>query len=322
LACLSGSLLTAGGGIFMKQTILIALVLWTAATVAQEQPAPAPPAPPQERFSTNLTVHEDAPSYSDLYCAGFVTKESVSRTNTIEGGINTPAETLFARGNTVFVTGGGLKEGEQYSVLREMKDPNHYEPFTGQKAALAEVGEPYAELGRVRVVGLRGKVAVAEVEFSCQNMTLGDIVVPFREHVPVEFKKSGTFERFPSNEGHLKARIVMGREFDAVVGTGRKVYLDAGSNKGVKVGMYFRAVRGYDPAKLNSIDNLSYNAPVGEDTQKTPGSVTPVQAKDLPERALGEMIVLNVTQTSATAMITNSLEAIQVGDWVEMEDER
>jgi len=304
----------------MKQYILAALAVFAISSVAQEQAQPA--APSGERFSTNLTVREEAPSYSDLYCAGFVTKESVSTANLIAGGVNTPDETQFARGNTVFISGSGVKEGEQYSVLRDMKDPNHYEPFLGQKAALAEVGDPYAELGRLRVIALRGKMAVAEVEFSCQNITLGDIVVPFREHVPVEFKKSNSLQRFPAGPGHLKARIVMAKEFDAVVGMGQKVYLDAGTNKGVKIGMYFRAVRYYDPAKLNVIDNLSYKAPVGEDTQKVPGAVTPLTAKDLPERNLGEMIVLNVTQSSSTAMITNSLEPIQVGDWVEMEDEQ
>jgi len=307
----------------MQKVILIALVLFAVAVVAQEQQEQAPPAQPAaQKFTTNLTQREAAPSYSDLYCAGFLTGESISKTNLIAGGTNSPDETLYARGNTVFVSGSGMKEGEQYSVLRELRDPNHYEPFVGQRRELIAMGQPYAELGRLRVVALRGSIAVAEVEFSCQQMTLGDIVIPFREHPPVQFRKSMTMDRFPAGPGHLNARIVMAREFDTAVGTGQKVYLNAGSNKGVKVGTYFRAVRYYDPERLNPVDNLSYKAPVGDDTQKVPGTVSPVTAKNLPARNIGEMIVLNVTQTSATAMITNSLEAIQIGDWVEMEDEQ
>jgi len=303
----------------MKRIVAVTLMLWAATCFAQGQQA-APPA--ESRFSTNQTVHENAPSYSDLYCAGFLSKEIVHRIGSVTGGMYSPDETQFSRGSTIFVSGSDLKEGDQYSVVREMKDPNHYEPFIGQKSALAAVGEPYAELGRLKIVAIRGGVGVAQVEFSCQNITLGDIVIPFNEHAPVEFKKSGTLVRFSPGPGHLKSRIVMAKEFDAVVGAGQIVYLDAGSNKGVKTGMYFRAVRGYDPATLNAIDNLSYKAPVGEDTQKVPGTVTPQAAKTLPPRNLGEMIVLNTTQTSATAMITTSFEPIQVGDWAEMEDEQ
>jgi hypothetical protein len=90
----------------------------------------------------------------------------------------------------------------------------------------------------------------------------------------------------------------------------------------VKIGQYFRAVRYYDPARLNPIENLAYKAPVGEDTQKEPGRVTKDTAATLPPRNIGEMIVLNVTPTSSTVMVTNALENIQVGDWVEMEDEQ
>jgi hypothetical protein len=61
---------------------------------------------------------------------------------------------------------------------------------------------------------------------------------------------------------------------------------------------------------------------VGDDTQKMPGIVTPALAKTLPPRNLGEMIVLSVTPTSSTAMITNSLETMEVGDQVELEGEQ
>ena len=303
----------------MKRVVVIALALIAVGAVAQEQTA-QPQTPKDLRFSTNLTQRDEAPSYSDLYCAGFMTTEAVSKTNAITGGTRSPEETLFYRGTQVFVGGGGLQEGSEYSVVRELKDPNHYEPFKGARAAQAAAGQPYAELGRIKVVATRGTEAVAEVEFSCQNMTLGDIVIPFHEHAPVTYRKSGTMERFPSAPGHLNARIVMGQEFDAEAGQGRKVYINAGSNKGVKVGDYFRAVRGYDPEKLNESDSLSYKGPVGEDTQKVPGSVTAETAKQLPLRNLGEMIVLNVTPSSSTAMITNSLEDIMVGDYVELEE--
>jgi len=305
----------------MKKTLLVALVLMATAAVAQEQ---APPAAPLEapKVTTDMTLQNETPSYSDLYCSGFITNESITHTNKIVGGTYSPEQTQFTRGGTIFVNGGGLQEGVQYSVLRELRDPNHYEPFTGQRAAINAAGQPYDELGRIRVVSIRGNVAVAQVEFSCQNMTLGDLVVPFKEHEPVTFRKTSVLPRFPAGPGHLSARIIMAREFDTQLRPGHKVYLSAGSNRGVIVGHYFRVIRGYDPAKLEAVDNLSFKAPIGEDTQKYPGTITPETAKTLPVRDIGEMIVLSVTPSSATAMVVNAVEDIHVGDWVEMEDEQ
>lgn len=304
----------------MKKAWLVALVLCSAAAVAQDEQAAPAPAPQGQKFSTNLVEKEEAPSYSDLYCAGFITNESISHKNLVAAGINSPQQTQYVRGNTIFVNGGGLQEGAEYSVLRELRDPDRYEPFVGSTAAIAAAGQPYAELGRIKVTALRGNIAVADIVFSCQNMTVGDLVVPFKEHEPVMFRKTGVIERFPANPGRLSARIVMAREFDSEVGRGQKVYINAGSAKGIKVGDYFRAVRGYDPAKLKEIDTLGYNAPVGEDTQKMPGQVTPDSAKQLPARTLGEMIVIDVTPSASTAMITSSLEDIEVGDTVELEE--
>ena len=304
----------------MKTALLVAVVLTSAATLAQnEQTAPAP-APQGQKFSTNLVERPEAPTYSDLYCSGFLTNETISHKNLIAAGLNSPQQTQYMRGNTVFVSGGGLQEGAEYSVLREIRDPNNFEPFVGSKAAIAAAGQPYGELGRIKVTALRGNTAIAEIVFSCQNMTLGDIVVPFKEHEPVMFRKATMIERFPANSARLTGRIVMAREFDTEVGRGQKVYINLGSSKGVKLGDYFRAVRGYDPTKLKPIDTLGYKAPVGEDTQKIPGSVTPETAKDLPERTLGEMVVIDVTPSAATAMITTALEDIEVGDTVQLEE--
>jgi len=303
----------------MKKALLVALVLCTAVAVAQNEQAAPASAPQAQSFSTNLMERDVAPTYSDLYCAGFITNQSISHKNLVAAGLTSPEQTQYVRGNTIFVSGGGLQEGSEYSVLRELRDPNHYQPFIGASEAVAATGQPYAELGRIKVTAIRGNAAVADVVFSCQNMTVGDIVVPFQEHEPVNFRKTSTIERFSASPGQLTARIVMAREFDAEVARGQKVYINAGANKGVKVGDYFRAVRGYDPAKLNGVDGLSYKAPVAEDTQKTPGQVTPQSAKDLPVRTLGEMVVLKVTPSASTAMITNSLEDIEVGDYVELE---
>jgi hypothetical protein len=282
----------------MKRIILVAMVLTAAVGVAQQNQQPNAP-----HYQSNLTERPQAPTYSDLYCSGFITSEKVNLENKVAAGLNTPNASLYSTGNTIYLSGPAYQEGAQFTVLRELKDPNRYEPFVGQRAAIKSLGQPYAEIGRVRVKALRGTIAVAEVEFSCQNLTVGDIVVPFQEHAPVPYRKVSTLEMFPQNPSKVAARIVMAREFDTEVGTGQKVYLSAGANQGVKAGDYFRIVRGYD-------------------TQLVPGRVTKETTKALPVHTIGEAIVLRVTPTSATAMITNALQAVEVGDQVQLENEQ
>jgi len=303
----------------MKRLVILAMALLGATAVAQNPQAP-PTAGQNGEVKTTAAQIADSPSYKDLYCAGFITKEAIARTNLITGGDATPERTLYVRGNMIFVGGTGLQEGQKYTVLRDLHDPNHFEPFNGARKSLDEMGQPYAELGQIRVVSLRGDTAIAQVEYSCQNMTVGDIVVPFREHPAVNYRKT-QFQTFPADSGHLTARLIMGREFDQDVGRGQVVYINAGADKGIKLGDYFRAVRGYDPNKMLSIDALSKKSPIGEDTQKNPGKISDEAAAKLPMRALGEMIVINVTPTSATALITKSREDIETGDWVQLEGE-
>jgi hypothetical protein len=304
----------------MKKILALVLALLAISAVAQESaPVQAPPAP---KFSSNLTDTSEAPSYSDVYCSGFISKENFNPANQIAAGEATPNQTLYSGRNVVLVSGSGYQEGARYTVIRALRDPNHYEPYKGQHQDIAAAGQPYAQLGRIRIVALRAATAVAEVEFSCQGMTTGDMIVPFQEHPPVTYRKTTTMARWPAGAGKLSARIVMSNEFDFLVARSHKVFINAGSDKGVKVGDYFRAVRGYDPNRIDPVESLSYKSPVGDDTQKMPGIVTPALAKTLPPRNLGEMIVLSVTPTSSTAMITNSLETMEVGDQVELEGEQ
>jgi hypothetical protein len=296
----------------MKRAALL-LALCASLTFAQQ----GPPAP--ARATTNVAQRVQTPSYSDLYCSGFITNQTFPRTNYIVGGAQSPHEAEFRQGSIVYLEGSEYAEGARFSVLRALHDPNRRKAFDGQEAAVAKLGQAYAELGRVRVMGMRGKMAVAEVEFSCSTMGAGDIVVPFQERTPVSYRGNLAVDPFPATSGGVGARIVMAKEFDWVVGTGEKVYVSAGADKGVKVGDYFRVFRTYDPAKMDDAEKLSFKTPQSDDTQKYKVSLPKSKYAELPRRVVAQAIVLNVTPTSSTAMITYSRENVNVGDAVELE---
>lgn len=295
----------------MKRVALL-LVFCTAIALGQQQPAGPPPA-------TNLVERVEAPTYSDLYCSGFLTKQEIGRGNYVIGGVSTPNQTQFAQGDTLFLEGSGYQEGARFSVVREVTDPDRMPIFPGQAGLMAEAGQPYADLGRVRVTAVRGKTAIALVEFSCNAIVAGDLLLPFQEKPPLAYHPSTSFERFPAAAGAVTGRIVMAKEFDSIAATGHKVYINAGADKGVKVGDYFRVVRGYDPAKIDQTEALSYKMLYSEEAQKNVPRVPLARFAELPQRAIAEAIVINVTPTASTAMITLALEHVTVGDTVELQ---
>ncbi len=297
----------------MKRVCLLVMML-SAAGWAQVRPTTAAPS-----GAANPAARTAGPSASDLYCAGFLSKDRFNQSNYVAGGLHTPDASLFGRGDTLFLEGGGYQEGQRYSVIRELVDINQYEPYRGQHSDIAGAGQPYADMGYVRVTEIRGDVAIAEVELACAPITPGDMLVPFHERGPIAFRAAEPFERFPAGTPAVTGRVVMTKDFDTVVGTGQKVYLNIGSDKGLKPGDYVRAMRSYDPSKMEFVDALSSKMPPSDDTQKNYVRMTGANLARLPARAVGEMIILSVTPSSATAMITQSKETIYVGDEVDLE---
>jgi hypothetical protein len=319
----------------MKKTGMLLLLMVTATlTVAQQSTtAITPDASGIVNTSVNVPfVRFQTPTAADIYCAGFLTTDRVPDANYVNGGLQTPTSTKFETGELVYLAGTGYQAGQLYSIIREMRDVNEYEIYPGERKVLAAAGRPYGEIGRVRVVDTRTHSAIAQVEFSCDPINPGDVAVPFVEKPPVAFHVPGHFDRFAPANGKLSGRIVLGKDFDNVLGTGMKLYMNMGSNQGVKVGDYFRVVRSYTATLRDPVDSLSFKARTSEDTQMRPPAFEAnrftktkgpnIHVGDLPRRAVGEVVVLNVTPTSSSAMVVFALEDVYAGDWVEQDEQQ
>ena len=134
----------------------------------------------------------------------------------------------------------------------------------------------------------------------------------------------------PSNS-KASGRIVLAKDFDLLLGTGSKIYMNVGGNQGVKVGDYFRAVRTYEADLHDPVDSLSFKASTTDDTQRNPPSIEGrmltktkgplIHVADMPRRAVGEIVVINTTATTATGMLVFALEDVHVGDHVELDEQ-
>lgn len=256
--------------------------------------------------------------YSTVYCSGFVTDQKVPDGTRLISGEQSNVKITFARGDYVYLNRGqdkGVRVGDRYSVVRAEGDPAEVDWFKWQAKLMKAMGTHYLDAGQLRVVNVQPKVAIAEVTLSCDYMQRGDIVLPFQERPSPTFKDPGAFDHFAPVSGKPVAMVVQSKDYQQSAGRGSAVYVNLGTEKGVRVGDYFRVFR-YE----GSLAELAPQTKGFQDRLYGFGS-SPGRYmwNDLPREVLGEGIVINVSRNSSTVLITyNSIE-IYTGDYVEIE---
>jgi hypothetical protein len=286
--------------------LCLSVMLGAGLCLAQEAPQNAQPAPTPNQ-----------PTYSERYCSGFVTDQKVPTDAYLISGEQSTYKVVYAEGDFVYINRGsnqGVREGDRYLVVRAEQDPDQVTWFKWQSKLRKAMGTRYADLGQLQVVNVQPKVSIAKVLFSCAYMQRGDIVRPFVERAAPEFKQA-PFEHFAPVSGRPVAMVVEAKDFAQTVGANDTIYVNLGTNQGVKTGDYFRIFR--------------YQGTLAETAPQTRGfqyklygfGSTPqvYQWNDLPREVLGEGIVLNASHNSATVLITYTRAEIFAGDYVELE---
>jgi hypothetical protein len=271
-------------------------------TVVNQQPAGSP----------------DHPWTSSVYCSGFYTSEKVSDDLRLVSGEQSEYKITFAYGDIVYLSKGlnqGVKEGDRFSVVRKESDPMHVQWFKWQDKLIKAMGDHYSDLGQLTVIKAEPNIAIAKVSLSCEFMQRGDIVLPYAERPAGPFKDPSSFDSLAPSSGKPKAMVVEGKTFAQMSGRWNTVFVNLGTNQGVKVGDYFRMFR-YQGGRAKTI-------PTQKDYQDAlygfGSSPRHYAWNDLPREILGEGIVLNASQNAATVLITASRNEIHAGDYVELE---
>jgi hypothetical protein len=314
----------------MKKAALL-LFLLPALALAQDGSSDAAPEGTVPTSVTFPIERVQMPTKADLYCAGFIGNHVASQSKFVAGGWDSPFTTQYANGEPIFLNGKDYQLGQEYSVIREVIDPNRYEMYTGQWAAIKAAGKPYAELARIQIVDTRHKMTVARIEFSCDSVLPGDYVVPFVEKPASVFHPPIRFDRFAPSNGQVNGRIVLAKDFDSQLGTGGKVYINIGSNQGLKVGDFMRAERSFEAVEHDPVDSLSFDAyitdasSVNQPTMRRDFLTRPkgseVDVAEMPRKGVAEIVIIGTTPTTATGMIVFSLETVYVGDRVELDQQ-
>ncbi len=179
-------------------------------------------------------------------------------------------KTILGRGDKVFLQfNKKLPDvGEKYFIYRT-SEVHH--PKTG------EIGYVHYILGVLKIEKVYEKLAEAEIVHSYDVVYVGDYLMPYCSIS----KRIQILEERPC----IKATIVASRENVTEIGWPHIVYIDAGTEKGVKIGHVLNVYR--------------------------------KQPLPFPLAYLGKLLVVYVTKNSATAFILKSIQPFHCGDIVE-----
>ena len=256
--------------------------------------------------------------YSMVNCSGFMTDQKVPGEFRLISGEQSSTKITFTRGDYVYINRGqdkGVRVGDRFSVVRPDDYIGDVPWFKWQDKLMKAMGTAYLDTGQVRVVNVQPKVAIAEVIFSCDYMQRGDYLLPYEERPAPPYKDAEKFDHFAPVSGKPVAMVVSGKDHIDLFGKNSAVYVNLGTNQGVKVGDYFRIFR-YQGSHAETVPQTKdYQFMIygfGSAPQR-------YEWNDLPREVLGEGIVFNVSRNSSTMMITVSSSDIYAGDYVEIE---
>lgn len=276
---------------------------------------------------------------NNVYCAGYVTTSPISTEQRIVGGWNEQDGWSYTQPNVIYlnvVSGSGVKVGDVFSVVRPRGQVKTRWTNKG------DLGMYVQEVGSVEVVRVKADHAVARVKMSCDNFLLGDLIRPMETRIAPVFTQRAALDLFADPSGKAVGRLFMSRDNMEVLGRENVVYVDLGSEDNVRVGdrlTVFRPLGKGNPfnndedesvsARDSGFQSFEYrggrfsNQAARKSGENARGRVvTTEKAKEgrpAIRKIVGEMVVLNVKEKTATAVIVRNAQEIHTGDYVEVQ---
>jgi hypothetical protein len=279
-------------------------------------------------------------SGSNLYCAGYIQASSISTANRIIGAQDEADKYNYSQNDFLYINMGnnkGVSVGDTFTIVR---------PRGQVKSAWTkkdDIGFYVQEVGALEVVDVKSEVAVARVKTSCDTILLGDLVqlVPNRISPPIEVRPP--LNRFGDPSGKATGRILMARDGVETLAKNFIAYVDLGADNNVNVGDRLTVFRPLGKGNLftkpedevGSARDYGFESDVykgGRFSNQAPrkegefargDEVTTGKAKkgrpDHLRKVVGEAVVLNVKEKTATIVITRTGQEIHTGDWVEIQ---
>jgi hypothetical protein len=234
----------------------------------------------------------------DLYIAGV--EEEGSRTVATEGVL-------------VYLNGPALNRvrvGEKYTVVRPQS--RLADPFTRDP-----VGTYYREIGAVEIQSAAPESGTARVTMSCDPIEKGDVLTAPVDRKPVSFNGVLSNRLTPLPSQGLIASVVLGEEGLGELASGQYCFLGIGAREGVKPGDRFTVYRpqpAFNAREMPAQTRGSYRGGRALPAEDRIQLLDTLKQRSLPPRVLGDVLIIDVGETTALGAIINSLTEMHPGD--------
>lgn len=219
-----------------------------------------------------------------MQCAQYIAPDREDESLYVIGSEQGGGKVSLAERDILYLNKGsnaGVRAGDVYTLSHFAYDVRH--PASGRK-----LGHKIEVTGWVRVILVEENTASAVVEQACSDIHAGDYLKPYeRVSVPLALRRPPA-DRLTPPSGKAQGYIVDVSDDAVIAGTGHILSIDLGSQDGLA------------PGNLLTVYRTMY-----------PSVPTP-------RNVLGEIAVLSVRDTTATAKVMSSNDAVSPGDRVEV----
>jgi hypothetical protein len=324
-----------------KRLAIVTILLSCFNLVGAQTPSPTPSSTPIKLH--NVSKPAEPPPNMDLSCAGYIEYKPYQIRMEVIGGEQEQEQQIFSQGNHIFINAGaqhGLQVGQEFAVVRPRgKFSSKLSKKRGQ------LGVYIQEIGRIRVKDVKQQVSVAEVLDSCDLIMMGDLLKPWRARTVPSIRPLRKLNRFLDPNGKQTGRIVMARSAREMVTKNDLVFIDLGRQDGLKKGDYLTIYRPGGTGNITEFEDIYVGTPASEGfgsdefkggnyslhaprTKKMESSSRgPVETRPdvkrkrpaIPRKVLGEMVILEVQERTASAIVTQADMEVHNGDYVELQ---
>jgi hypothetical protein len=317
----------------ISRIILLSLLTFVFAAFAAAQNArPAIQVPPKHQYALA--------GANNLYCAGYIQSNAISTANKIIGGQNEADHYLYSQNDFLYINMGhdkGVNVGDVFTVVRPRGE------VRSKWSHKSDLGFYVQEVGALEVVKVKRDVSAVRVKTSCDNFLLGDLVQLVDGRVSPTYEQRPPMDVFGDASGKAMGRILMARDGAEAIATDFIVYVDLGADDHVQVGdrlTVFRPLEGgnlFHHPDRESVSSRDYGFESedykggkfsNQSTRKSGERADGQEVRTLDVRnqrpfdmrkVVGEAVVLNVKERTATVVITRNAQEIHTGDWVEIQ---
>ncbi len=321
---------------FVERIVLFSLLIVIFSTIAAAQGNDRLPATVTEAPKRAM----DVAGRNNLYCAGFIQSSATSTGNKIVGATDESDKYNYSQNDFLYINMGqnkGVNVGDVFAVVRPRAQ------VKSKWSSKSDLGFYVQEVGALQIVKVNAEVSVARVKSSCDTFLLGDLVQLVEKRTSPVYEQRPALDIFAAPSGKAEGRILMARDGAEMLTRDYIAYVDLGADNNVRVGDHLTIFRPLGKGNLflmpdrESVSARDYgyqsevyqggkfsNQAARKSGDKAEGKeVSTKKAKeDRPSnlrKVVGEAVVLNVKEKTATVVITRTAQEIHTGDWVEIQ---